>query len=400
MSKNILSEKYWGDAKAVVLDGLNEKKRAMLDRLLENYRSALVEREGPGILTENAAITSTTSGNIAQINKLMLPLIRRVMPTVIANELVGMQPMTGPVGQISTIRTRYAETAGQPNPVIAGTEALGPYDIARAYSGNNNTDVPGAAATAAMEGFGGRKVKIEIVKTMVEAKTRRLSADYTFEAQQDASSQYGIDLEAEIMSAIATEITTEIDQEILLNLRRLPGTPDFVYDQNAITGVPTFVGDEHAAFASLVNRASNLIGQRTRRNSANWMVVSPVVLTILQNARTSAFARTTEGNFEAPTNVKFAGTLNNVIKVYVDTYASDSEVALLGLKNNETDAALIYAPYVPLMSTGVLLSPITYQPTVSFFTRYAIAELTNSASSFGNAADYVSSIAIANARFI
>ena len=398
--KNILSEKYWGAAKEAVTDGLDAKKSAMMNVLLENYRKAMVDREGTGILMENASITSTTSGNIAQINKIMLPLIRRVMPTVIANELIGVQPMSGPIGQISTLRTRYAESFGQPNPVIGGTEALSPFDIARAYSGNGNTDFPGAADSATMEGVQGRKLKVEIVKSTVESKTRRLSADYTFEAQQDAASQYGIDLEAEIMSAIATEMTAEIDQELLLSLRRLPGTPDYTYDQNAVTGVATFIGDEHAAFAALVNRCAGLIAQRTRRNAANWMVVSPVVNTILQSAHTSAFARTTEGTFEAPTNVKYSGTLNSTIRVYVDTYASDQEVALLGLKNSETDAPAFFCPYIPLMSTGVILNPSNFQPTCGFMTRYGYLELTNTASSFGNAADYVSAIAIQNVRFM
>ena len=321
------------------------------------------------------------------------------MPTVIANELIGVQPMTGPVGQISTLRVRYGSTFGSPNPVTAGSEALSPFDIAKFYSGNGNSSLPAAAATSVLEGTTGQKLNIQIVKETVEAKTRRLSANWTFEAAQDAQSQYGIDIEAEIMGALAQEITAEIDQEILFNLRQLPGAPTVTFDQNNLTGVATFVGDEHAALAALINRQANLIAQRTRRGAGNWCVVSAAALTVLQTARTSAFARTTEGTFEAPTNVKFAGTLNNTMRVYVDTYAADSEIVLVGYKGNDTDAAAFFCPYIPLMSTGVVIDPATYQPTTGFMTRYGYVELTNSSSSLGNAADYVGAIGVANLRF-
>jgi hypothetical protein len=242
-------------------------------------------------------------------------------------------------------------------------------------------------------------LNIQIVKETVEAKTRRLSANWTFESAQDAQSQYGIDIEAEIMGALAQEITAEIDQEILFNLRQLPGAPTVVFDQNNLTGVATFVGDEHAALAALINRQANLIAQRTRRGAGNWTVVSAAALTVLQTARTSAFARTTEGTFEAPTNVKFAGTLNNTMRVYVDTYAADSEIVLVGYKGNDTDAAAFFCPYIPLMSTGVVIDPNTFQPTTGFMTRYGYVELTNTSSSLGNAADYVGAIGVANLRF-
>ena len=148
------------------------------------------------------------------------------------------------------------------------------------------------------------------------------------------------------------------------------------------------------------NRASNLIAQRTRRGAGNWAVVSPIALTVLQSATTSAFARTTEGTFEAPTNTKFVGTLNGSMKVYVNGYANDSVPVLVGYKgSSESDAAAFYCPYIPLMSSGVVLDPVTFEPVTSFLTRYGYVELTNSASSLGNAGDYLSSIAVANLSF-
>jgi hypothetical protein len=360
--------------------------------ILENTRK---------MLAENATGGSTQAGNVATLNRVILPVIRRVMPTVIANEIVGVQPMTGPVAQIHTLRVRYADSVTDGSPyatsTASGDEALSPFKIATAYSGSNATGQ--ATSTAALEGVAGNRINVQILKQVVEAKTRKLSARWTFEAAQDAQSMHGLDVEAEIMAALAQEITVEIDQEILGSLRALAAT-DYTFDQAAVSGTATFVGDEHAALAVLINRTANLIAQRTRRGAGNWAVVSPASLTVLQSATTSAFARTTEGTFEAPTNTKFVGTLNGAMKIYVDGYANDSQAVLVGYKgSSEADAAAFYCPYIPLMSSGVVLDPSTFEPVVSFMTRYGYVELTNTASSLGNAGDYVGEIAVANLSF-
>ena len=378
-----LFESNWANTKEALLEGLKGTRRQSMDVVFENTRR---------YLAESATAGATQSGNIAVLNKVMLPLIRRVMPTVIANEIMGVQPMTGPVGQIHTLRVRYANTAAG---VTAGTEALGPFEIAKAYSGNEVVADPGAAATARLEGVPGNKVSIQILKETVEARTRRLSARWTFEAAQDANAIHGIDIEAEIMQALAQEITVEIDQEMLFKLRALVPVAPTTFNQAAVSGTATYVGDEHAALAVMINQQANLIAARTRRGAANWAVVSPTALTILQTATTSSFARTTEGTFEAPTNTKFVGTLNSTMRVYVDQYASDGEAVLIGYKGpTETDAAAYYCPYIPLMSVGPVMDPQTFEPVVSFMTRYGYLELTNTANSFGNAADYLSKIGI------
>jgi hypothetical protein len=381
-----LLESRWQDTKTALLEGLQGTKKSVMETTLENTRR---------YLSESATAGSTSAGNVSTLNRVILPVIRRVMPTVIANELVGVQPMTGPVGQIHTLRVRYSDTAGSgASGAVAGEEALSPFKIAEAYSGNTTTAK--AAATAALEGVAGNRLSIQILKQTVEAKTRKLSARWTFEAAQDAQSQHGIDIEAEIMAALAQEITAEIDQEVLASLRNLAGLAT-TYDQATVSGTATFVGDEHAALAVQINRASNLIAQRTRRGAGNWAVVSPFALTILQSATTSAFARTTEGTFEAPTNTKFVGTLNNAMRVFVDTYAADSTAVLVGYKgSSESDAAAFYCPYIPLMSSGVVLDPDTFEPVVSFMTRYGYVELNNTASSLGNAADYLAKVGISS----
>ena len=390
MSKELL-ESRWGETKDALLEGLKGSQRTSMGVILENTKKYLAEAATAG---------ASQAGNIGTLNRVILPVIRRVMPTVIANEIVGVQPMTGPVGQIHTLRVRYAETlnaTGTANDTTAGEEALSPFKISTAYSGDGTAG--DADSTAGKEGTGGRKISVQILKQAVEAKTRKLQARWTFEAAQDAQSQHGIDVEAEVMAALAQEITAEIDQEILASLRALAAT-EFTYNQATVSGTATFVGDEHAALAVLINRTANLIAQRTRRGAGNYAICSPAALTVLQSATTSAFARSTEGTFEAPTNTKFAGTLNGAMKVYVDSFASDSTPVLVGYKgSSETDAAAFYCPYIPLMSSGVVLDPSTFEPVVSFMTRYGYIELTNSASSFGNAGDYVGEIAMSNLSF-
>ncbi len=412
-----LFESQWESTKQALLEGkdlthnmdgtLNNTKKRVMETLLDNQRRALMEAAASGV---------TSSTQIAQLNKVILPVMRRVMPTVIANEIVGVQPMTGPIAQIHTMRVRYSESyAG----VTAGDEMFNPKSIAKYYSGDDGasdsdpttggtqtTGVAGGALTANLEGYPGRKIQIQTLRQIVEAKSRKLSASWTFESAQDAQAQQGIDIEEEIMAALAQEITSEIDQEILAHLRALAGTVGsgsqgataMTFDQNAATGTPTFIGDVHAGLAIQINRAANLIASRTRRGSGNWCVVSPTALTILQSAQTSAFARSTEGAFEAPTNTKYVGTLNGIMKVFVDSYATDDIPVLVGYKGSETDAASFYCPYVPLMSSGVVMDPQTMQPVVSFMTRYGYVELASTSSSLGNAADYVQKIDIASAN--
>jgi hypothetical protein len=387
-----LLNENWGETKDALLEGLSGSARSTMAVTLENTKSYLAEAATAG---------ASTSGNVATLNRVILPVIRRVMPSVIANEIVGVQPMAGPVGQIHTLRVRYADafSGSAGGNTTAGEEALSPFKVAEGYSGNV-ASADTAGATAANEGSAGNRLSIQILKQPVEAKTRKLSARWTFEAAQDANSMHGIDMEAEIMSALAQEITAEIDQEILRSLRGIAST-DFSFDQTGVSGTATYVGDEHAALAVTMNRAANAIAQRTRRGAGNWAVVGTDALTAIQSASTSAFARTTEGSFEAPVNQKMVGTLNGAMKVYVDTYQGTNDTVLVGYKgSSEADAAAFYCPYIPLMSSGTVLDPDTFEPVVGFMTRYGYVALTNTASSLGNAGDYLQKINITNLTFV
>jgi len=391
MADMLLESKNWAVAKEKICEGLKGTRRDTMGVLLENQKKYLLE---------SATMGSTNAGNIATLNRVILPVIRRVMPTVIANEIMGVQPMTGPVAQIHTLRIQYADAVGGANGTVPGSEALSPFNIEKYYSGNENPANPGPSPTSYQEGRMGNKLSVRLMKETVNAMSRRLSATWTIEAMQDAQSQHGIDMESELMSALAQEITAEIDQEMLWKLRSLAGAPVVTYDQANVSGVANSVVDEHAALAVLILQVANRIAQRTHRGTGNWAVVSPTAQTILQSAGASAFARTTEGTFEAPTNTKFVGTLNGTIRVFVDTYAGDNEAVLVGYKGqNETDAAAFFCPYIPLMSTGSIMDPNTGELVSSFLTRYGYVELTNTSSSLGNAADYLGRIGLANVRF-
>lgn len=379
--------------KGLVSDIKSASRRNITETVLENARRA--------VLQEHATMGATQASNVAVINKVMMPLIKRVMPTVMAHELVGVQPLTGPSGLITTMRVRYATTSPvNGTGIIAGQEALSPYLVGAWYSGNEDPTNPGAADTAVMEGVGGNEVNIEFVKQDVKAGSRRLKARFTLEAMQDAQSQYGANVEQELTSVLAQQIVVDIDQEILSKLFAIAGVARDTFDQAQVSGVAASVVDEHAALAVLINRHSNDIARRIRTASANWLVVSHSVLSVIQSACASQFAKTTDGSFEAPTNNKYVGTLNNTLKTYVNTYASDDTI-LIGYKgSDEISAAAYYCPYIPVMSSGTIIDPNTFENVMALVTRYGFVAMTNPANGLGNAADYLAKINVKNLRFI
>jgi hypothetical protein len=476
----------WTEVKAALLEGLPASKQAVVAPLLENQKNHL--------LAESAAAGSTVAHDIAGFRKIMIPMIRRVIPGSIATELVGVQPMSGPVGLVYTLRYRYAEGAAAPatNPfglpaIAADQEVWGnlhdpvPGGLRGWYSGSVGADqtpgagglsytdsngdivpaIPGAGAqynawpsslpaydTAGhpdgrdfgphaqnpasfgqvagslyggsgsfLEGSGGRKLTLDVVSQAVEAGSRKLQAGWTIEAMQDLNAQHGLDLESEMTQALSAEIVQEIDQEILVDLLALAGTVD-TFD-GAATGAygtggnytPAFVGDRLANLGVIINRVANEIARKTRRGAGNWIVVSPLIVSVLQSAAKSVFAPAVEGSFKGPNNTMLVGTLNGTIKVYSylwntagagidmgDPATAVDDTILMGYKggNGETDAGYFYCPYIPLMSSGVLVNPVTFQPVVSLMTRYGKAVFTNQATSLGNSADYYGKINVAN----
>jgi hypothetical protein len=401
---------------------------------MENTKQQLMETAAAGV---NAA------GAIGNFQKIIIPMIRRIIPGTIATELVGIQPMSGPVSLAYSLRFLFSQNTDVPtvsyvtNPdgtisAVNLTPGAGPEDIIGAglvdpvtgtylgatevfgnnsktkrwYSGAINAGgmaLGTAALTADFEAYGGRQLQLEVLKQTVTAGSRKLQAKWTVEAMQDLSAQHGLDLEAEITAALSAEIVSEIDNEIINDLIALAGTVE-TFDMNGtFTGVPNYVGDRHAVLGTLINKVANEIARKTRRNAANWIVVSPIVASVLQSAAKSVFAPAVSGSFEGPNNTKLIGTLNGSIKVYTYIYHdTGSEPILVGYKggNGEMDTGYFYCPYVPLMSSNVLFDPATYNPQVSLMTRYGKATFTDTATSLGNSADYYGRVNVANLSFI
>lgn len=492
----------WAETKAALLEGLSTQKQAIVAPLLENQKNQL--------LSETAAAGATSANDIAGFRKILIPMIRRIIPGTIATELVGVQPMSGPVGLVYTLRYRYGEPVAGVSPasrnpfnlpgaIAAGDEVFGNVSPIRSWYSGGVTDAsatnPPAGASgivdagdttvgidaptggtgtgdawpspinassitnttsygldhgfgpyadtfgiqpsgsyagslyggsgSTLEGSGGRRMTLDIVSQAVEAGSRKLQAGWTIEAMQDLNAQHGLDLESEMTQALSAEIVQEIDQEIIADLIALAGTVD-VFDgagagQYGATGNyrPTFIGDRLANLGVIINRVANEIARKTRRGAGNYIVVSPLVVSVLQSAAKSVFAPAIEGSFKGPNNTMMVGTLNGTIKVYsylwnqagviypggVTGDITDpaggyqaSDTILVGYKggNGETDTGYFYCPYIPLMSSGVVVNPVTFQPVVSLMTRYGKAAFTRVETSLGNSSDYYGKITTTN----
>ena len=469
----------WSEVKETLLDGLDTQKRQIVGTLLENQKSH--------ILNETAAAGAVAANDIAGFRKILIPMIRRIIPGTIATEIVGVQPMQGPVGLVYTMRYRYGEgvnvpaagsngnpwtangsdgtitanaelfgnnpvlrqfysssagaVLGTPDPQNAGASGIanpaaaeagiaanatagawpsslpsydvskfGPYGAAGTPGANVSGSLHGGAGSY-IEGSGGRTMKLEVISQAVEAGTRKLQAGWTIEAMQDLKSQHGLDLESELSQVVSAEIVQEIDSEILSDLLALAGTVG-TYDYATI-GLgpqyqPAYLGDRFANLGIIINAVANEIARKTRRGPGNFIVVSPMVVSILQSAAKSVFAPAISGSFKGPNNTMLVGTLNGTIKVYSYLWnqvsgvgAAVNDVILVGYKggNGETDTGYFYCPYIPLMSSGVVINPITFQPVVSMMTRYGKTAFTQTQTSLGNSADYYGKINVANFQF-
>lgn len=386
----------WSNTKSALLEGLTERKKAIVAPILENTRAAM--------LAETAATGSTAQGAIGQFQKIIIPMIRRIIPGTIASEIVGMQPMSGPVSLAYSLRFAYGDTA--PNAgstaeqIVAGDEVFGNNSKTKRFYSGGTTAGSGTgfgAATSDFEAFGGKQLQLSVLRQTVTATSRKLQAKWTTEAAQDLNSQHGLDLEAEITAALSAEIVSEIDNEIINDLIALAGTVE-TFDMNGtFTGVPNYVGDRHAVLGVLINKVANEIARKTRRGAGNFVVVSPLVASVLQSAAKAVFSPAVSGSFEAPNGTKLIGVLNGSIKVYTYIYHdTGSEPVLVGYKggNGELDSGYFFCPYIPVMSSGVVIDPNTYTPQVSLSTRYGKCTFTDSTTSLGTSADYFARVNI------
>lgn len=406
----------WKETKDTLLEGLTDRQKKVVAPVLENQKH---------YLTETAAAGTTGAGAIGNFQKIVIPMIRRIIPGTIATELVGVQPMSGPVALAYSLRFLFSEAvtttalpgtinSGAADDIAAGDEVFGNNSKTKRFYSSADASVPAggpapgtstgvAASTSDYESFGGRAMTLEVLKQTVTAGSRKLQARWTPESMQDLKASHGLDLEAEITAGLSAAVVSEIDNEVINDLIALAGTTESFDMAGTFTGVPNYVGDRHAVLGVLINKVANEIARKTRRGPANWIVVSPLVVSVLQSASKSVFAPAVGGTFEGPNNTKLVGTLNGNIKVYSYIYHDQgTEPVLLGYKggSGEMDAGYFYCPYIPLMSSGVVVDPNTFNPHVSLMTRYGKATFTSTSSSLGNSADYYGRISVANLSFL
>lgn len=390
MTDKVLS---WDDQKTALLEGLNPRQKAITGSLLENAHKSM--------LTEGGIPSGATgSYSFSRFDKLLMPLIRRITPSLFAMELVGVQPLTMPVGMVRTLRFRYGTSVGAGSgsiSVAAGTEADGTivynnYSLiaqGEAYDASNSRTAD--QITAALESQAGNTMTMDIVKQTVTAQTRKLSATWSIEADQDAKALDGVDIENEMVVELASEINREVDRELLSLLTNLAGTVQ-TFDFAQADG--RYYAERLSALTVGFSNLSNQIGVATLIGGANWMVISPNVLVGLRNANNNSFVAAAP---EAVlTNNAFVGTFNGTIKVYMDKYAT-SDYVLLGNKGmSEMATGCVYCPYIQLAKSDIVIDPATMDPKLSVMSRYAYATFTDSSVSLGNSANYYGRATIAN----
>lgn len=433
----------WNESKNLMLTGLKGEDRKIVEQLMENQKMYS--------LNETAPAGGTSAQDIAGFRNILFPMIRRIIPGSIATQLVGVQPMKGPVGIVYSMRYKYNETVGAPSTVNAGDEMFGNAEPIRRYysgatdgatpagisgysgspaqpnipgvpSGNGWGANPGFSALdgctvggsgGTIEGSGGRKVSLELVSQAIESRTRKLQTSWTIEAMQDANAQHGMNIETEMTNGMSAEIIQEIDNEVITDLLALAGSVG-TWNGALPAGpgfyTPTFAGDRFSQVGTMINALANEVGRKIRRGTANFIVVAPMMVSVLQSAAKSVFAPAVDGSFKGPNNSMLVGTLNGHIKVYSylwdQTSATDfggtgNTEILIGYKggNGEQDAGYFYCPYIPLMSTGVIFNSTTHTPTMSIMTRYGKAQFTSSATSLGNSSDYYAKLVCSAVSF-
>ena len=400
-------------------------KKGVVAQLLENQEKALTEEAG--ILNETLQTTGYTGGDtatgpVAGFDPVLISLIRRSMPQLIAYDIAGVQPMTGPTGLIFAMRTNYGSERdpaasgydeaffNEPNAGFSGGGGTS-YDPGASSSANNdaegnnpavlNDSSPGTyeltgdaqgMTTATVEGLDDatsgsefREMGFSIEKVTVTARARALKAEYSIELAQDLKAIHGLDAEQELSNILSTEILAEINREVVRtiytnavagaqNNTANAGIFDLDVDSNGRWSVEKFKG-----LLFQIERDANAIGQQTRRGKGNILICSADVASALGMAGVLDYTPALSGNNGLTgvddTSSTLVGTLNGRIKVYVDPYSAnvaDKHFYVAGYKGTSPyDAGLFYCPYVPLQQVRAI-NPNTFQPKIGFKTRYGM----------------------------
>ena len=384
-------------------------RRAVTSVILENQERA--QKEDAAFMTE-AAPTNATGSGVNNWDPILISLVRRAMPNLIAYDIAGVQPMTGPTGLIFAMRSRYSTQSGTEalfdaaDTDFSGRNAAGSsvdgYS-STADSGTNpavlNDGSPGTytsgtgMTTAAAEALGDAagnafaEMAFSIEKSTVTAKSRALKAEYTMELAQDLKAIHGLDAETELANILSAEILAEINREVVrtiyINAEKgasantgtvnttTEGIFDLDTDSNGRWSVERFKG-----LMFQVEREANAIAQRTRRGKGNIIICSSDVASALQMAGVLDYAPALNNNLNVDdTGNTFAGVLNGRFKVYIDPYSANNtakQYFVVGYKGTSPyDAGMFYCPYVPLQMVRAV-GQDTFQPKIGFKTRYGL----------------------------
>ena len=391
----VLNEESAGDIK-------DAHKRAVTAALLENTEKALNEER---MITE-AAPTNSTGSNVANWDPILISLVRRAAPNLVAYDLAGVQPMSGPTGLIFAMKSKYnsmggtealfneADTQFSGTGVGGGNGAAGPSgldvtnansphtldsDRVTAISGSGmGTDSAEALGDAAGNSFSEMGFSIE--KATVTAKSRALKAEYSLELAQDLKAIHGLDAESELANILSTEILAEINREVIRTINSqakngaqtsnctVKGVFDLTSDADGRWSVEKFKG-----LMVQIEREANTIAKETRRGKGNVIMCSSDVATALAAAGMLDYTPAISANLNVDdTGNLFAGVLNGRTKVYIDPYATTDYVTVGYKGTNPYDAGVFYCPYVPLTMMRAV-GEDNFQPKIGFKTRYGMA---------------------------
>ncbi len=380
-------------------------KRAVTTVILENQEKAL--KEDRAFLSE-AAPTNSTGSAVDNWDPILISLVRRSMPNLIAYDICGVQPMTGPVGLIFAMRSRFSSQTGaealadEAMPDISNQNKAGTIGGGDVGATETNpavlNDSPSAGTytsatgqtTAQGEALGDNsstnvfaEMAFSIEKHTVTAVTRALKAEYSMELAQDLKAIHGLDAETELANILSAEILAEINREVVRNIyvsavagaqvnTTTAGIFDLDTDSNGRWSVEKFKG-----LLFQVERDANAVGQQTRRGKGNMILCSADVASALQMSGVLDYTPALSNNLNVDdTTTTFAGVLNGRYKVYVDPYAANvaaSQYYVVGYKGTSPyDAGMFYCPYVPLQMVRAV-GEHTFQPKIGFKTRYGIA---------------------------
>ncbi len=381
-------------------------RKAVTTVLLENQEKSMQEDNqilsSQNFLTEagQASGAFPDVGGVAKYDPIMISLVRRAMPNLIAYDVCGVQPMTGPTGLIFAMRARYVSMSKSPealyneadtnysaNSGITQTSNVPGLSIvdggSGAYAANTSAiTASGGKTTAAGETMTPNNMAFSIEKVTVTAKTRALRADYTMEVAQDLKAVHGLDAETELSNILSAEILAEINREVIRKIYReakvgaqnnttQSGIFDLDTDSNGRWSVEKFKG-----LMFQIEREANEIAKKTRRGKGNIIITSSDVASALQMAGVLDYAPALDSNNLNPDDAgnTFVGVLNGRYRVYVDPYAVTNDVNyfVVGYKGSSSyDAGMFYCPYVPLQMVRAV-DTSTFQPKIGFKTRYGL----------------------------